>query len=345
MTAHWTLGQLLAAGALLQLVSQCLRPWCGFPLFCITFFLQSLGMAYQDSHSNTFVSGIKNVPHRWLSFIHACYALGCFVGPLVATGMATSLKEAAAVESWRQVYFVLIGLGVLNVASVGVAFGDSLRNTRGGDAAPGPSRGRNKPAFQEMASLLREKKIWIISLFYFFELGAWFTASGWVVEFLTTVRGGELSQMGYVPTGYYGGLLLGRLLLAEPTFRGGERRMLLVYSAICVALQLGFWLQPNIIASAVMLSLMGFFFGPFFATVSGRASKPPDLRTDRCWQGMSVASKLFPKKSQPAALGRDRAREWPTRPWVPHGSEQTLTVLIQASSSFWPRRGLPYFLP
>lgn len=74
--------------------------------------------------------------------------------------------------------------------------------------------------------------------------------------------------MGYVPTGYYGGLLAGRLFLAEPTYRLGERRMLLIYSVICVCLQLVFWLQPNIVGSAVALSLMGFFFGPFFATVS-----------------------------------------------------------------------------
>ncbi|KAK7974254.1 hypothetical protein PG989_016102 [Apiospora arundinis] len=97
--------------------------------------------------------------------------------------------------------------------------------------------------------------------------------------------------MGYVPTGFCGGLLAGRfllagrLLLAEPSFRLGERRMLLVYSAVCVGLQLVFWLQPNTIASAVALSLMGFFSGPFFAS------------------GMSVTSKLFPRKSQPAALG------------------------------------------
>lgn len=105
-------------------------------------------------------------------------------------------------------------------------------------------------------------------MFYFFELGANFTAGGWVVEFLTTVRGGHLSAIGYVPTGFYGGMLAGRLLLAEPTFRYGEQRMLLAYSVLCVALQLVFWLQPNIVGSAVALSFIGFFTGPFFATVS-----------------------------------------------------------------------------
>ncbi|KAI1410923.1 MFS general substrate transporter [Hypoxylon sp. FL1857] len=288
MTAHLTLGQLLGIGAVLQLVAHCLRPWSPLPLFCITFFLQSLGMAYQDSHSNTFVSGLKNVPHRWLSFIHACYALGCFIGPLIATAIATA-PNAMAIDGWKRVYFVLIGICVLNVAGVAIAFRDTLwsrlHSGAHSSSSSGNGRKRNRAAMAGMARLLGTKTLWLLSMFYFFELGASFTAGGWVVEFLTTVRGGKLATTGYVPTGFYGGMLAGRLLLAEPTFRYGEQCMLLVYSALCVALQLVFWLQPNIIGSAVALSFMGFFSGPFFAT------------------GMSVASKLFPREDQPAALG------------------------------------------
>ncbi|KAI1139004.1 MFS general substrate transporter [Hypoxylon sp. FL0543] len=286
MTAHLTLGQLLGIGAALQLVAHCLRPWGPLPLFCVTFFLQSLGMAYQDSHSNTFVSGLRNVPHRWLGFIHACYALGCFVGPLIATAIATA-PNSMAIDGWRRVYLVLVGICALNVAGVAVAFRDTLwsRLHAGPRSADGNGQKRNRAAMAGMARLLGAKTLWLLSMFYFFELGATFTAGGWVVEFLTTVRGGSLAATGYVPTGFYGGMLAGRLLLAEPTFRYGEQRMLLVYSALCVALQLVFWLQPNIVGSAVALSFMGFFYGPFFAT------------------GMSVASKLFPREDQSAALG------------------------------------------
>lgn len=88
-----------------------------------------------------------------------------------------------------------------------------------------------------------------------------------------------------MPTGFWGGLFLGRLLLAEPTHRFGEQRSIIVLSFVCLALQLLFWLVPNLIASAVAFSLMGFFFGPFFAT------------------GMSVASRMFPRKIQSTALG------------------------------------------
>ncbi|KAI2473714.1 MFS general substrate transporter [Annulohypoxylon bovei var. microspora] len=298
MTAHLTLGQLLAAGALLQLLAHALRARGPLPLFCAAFLLQALGMAFQDAHSNAFVGGLRNVPHRWLGFIHACYALGLFVGPLVATGIATGEGEGG-IAAWRRVYFVLVDICVLNVVGVAVAFRDTLwsrlrdKGGEGGGSGNGSGSGnrnrgsqkRSKEAMEGMARVLKTKTLWMLSLFYFFTLGANMTAGGWVVEFLTTVRGGELASIGYVPTGMYGSMLAGRLLLAEPTFRYGEQRMLLVYSVLCVALQLVFWLQPNIVGSAVALSFMGFFTGPFFAT------------------GMSVASKLFTRDDQPAALG------------------------------------------
>ncbi|KAI3334300.1 MFS general substrate transporter [Ustulina deusta] len=283
LTAHLTLGQLLFVGAVLQLIAQSLRPWSPLAVFCLSFLFQSLGLGYQDAHSNTFVSNLKNVPHRWLSFIHACYALGTFIGPLIATAIANS-PNSLAIDGWKRVYFVLIGVSVLNVAGVMIAFRDTLYS-RLRTANEPRSKKRSRLALVAMARLLQSKKLWLLSLFYFFELGATFTAGGWVVEFLTTVRGGKLSSVGYVPTGYFGGLLAGRLLLPEPTFRFGERRMILVYCVACAALQLVFWLQPSIIGSAIALSFIGFFSGPFFAT------------------GMSVASKLFPRESQPAALG------------------------------------------
>jgi fucose permease len=88
------------------------------------------------------------------------------------------------------------------------------------------------------------------------------------VVYLVDVRHGKLSEVGYTPAGLYGGIFLGRLLLAEPTHRFGERRMILLYGVIMLGLQLVFWLVPTIIASATALSLLGFLFGPLFPIVS-----------------------------------------------------------------------------
>lgn len=62
------------------------------------------------------------------------------------------------------------------------------------------------------------------------------------MEFLVHARNGDVDGMGYVPAGFYGGSFMGRLLLAEPTYRWGERRMVFVYAILCVGLQLVFWL-------------------------------------------------------------------------------------------------------
>lgn len=62
------------------------------------------------------------------------------------------------------------------------------------------------------------------------------------MEYLVDVRNGDLKDMGYVPAGFYGGAFLGRLILAEPTYRWGERRMIFIYVVLCLGLQLIFWL-------------------------------------------------------------------------------------------------------
>ncbi|KAK5989433.1 Bypass of stop codon 6-like protein [Cladobotryum mycophilum] len=282
LAAHLHLGKLLFIGALFQVFAQCLRPWAPYALFFTTFFFQALGMAYQDTHSNTFVSEVKN-SHRWLSYIHAMYALGGLVGPLIAT--AISSAEEADANGWRKVYYVTLGTSVVNLIGVCVAFWDTLFQSGAQSTETQHERRRNKEALQEVGQLLRLKNVWLMSAFYFFQSGAWATTGGWVVEYLTKVRGGELAKVGYAPTGFWAGVVLGRTLLAEPTYRYGEKRMILLYSFMSLVLQLLFWLLPNLIASATAYALMGFFFGPYFAT------------------GMRISAKIIPRKVQSTGLG------------------------------------------
>lgn len=62
--------------------------------------------------------------------------------------------------------------------------------------------------------------------------------------------------------------MLGRLLLAEPAHRLGEKPVILVCSLCCLALQIVFWRVDNIIADSVVVSVFGFLSGPFFASVT-----------------------------------------------------------------------------
>lgn len=69
--------------------------------------------------------------------------------------------------------------------------------------------------------------------------------AGWTVEYLIQVRDGDPNTMGFVAAGFSGGSLLGRLILAEPTYRFGERRMIFLYTLLSVALVLVFWLYVS----------------------------------------------------------------------------------------------------
>jgi fucose permease len=255
------LGAILTLGASIQVVAHALRCWTPpFGLYVVTFFLQAVGMAYNESHANTFVASIDGA-HRLLGLIHAMYALGTLISPFVATAVATRVPE-----QWPLFYIYLVALGVLNSIIVAIMFRDSLRPHKKPPA--NNSTSRSKTANRDIIATLKSPPVYLLSLFYFFMLGIGITAGGWVVEYLIEARNGHLPEVGYVPAALWGGIFVGRILLAEPTHRYGERRMTLGYCVLILILQLIFWLVPNLISSAVSLCLLGVFYGPMFATVS-----------------------------------------------------------------------------
>jgi fucose permease len=290
------LGAILTLGAFIQVVAHVLRCWTPpFALYVVTFFLQAMGMAYNESHANTFVASIDGA-HRLLGFIHAMYALGTLVSPFIATAVASKVPDR-----WPLFYIYLVGIGSLNTLTVALTFRDSLKpQTKAME--DGPATSRSKTANHDIIAALKSPPVYLLSMFYFFMLGTGITAGGWVVEYLIQARNGHLPEVGYVPAALWGGIFVGRVLLAEPTHRFGERRMTMAYCVLILVLQLVFWLVPNLISSAVSLCLLGVFYGPMFATVSAVLHHGDVVYTEAL-QGMSIGSKLFSKELQPTALG------------------------------------------
>lgn len=188
---------LLTLGATLQLVAQCLRPWASQPVFFISFAVQAVGMGYQDTYANAWASGLPNA-HRCLGFIHAMFALGCLVGPLVATAIATATGSGHSttngIEAWRMGYFQLIGIHGLNLIGMLLAFGNPLRRWKtlevaipqasaNGTANSDVIQQRNKDALRDIGQLLKMKNFWLIGGFYLFNCGAWSAAGGQFLPF------------------------------------------------------------------------------------------------------------------------------------------------------------------
>ena len=228
------LGSMLALGAVSQLIGHVLRPWKPpFPLMVVTFWFTAIGQAFNDTHANTFVAKTRGA-YRWLAIIHASYMGGCLVGPFVATGIASRQTS-----KWYFFYLFAVGVSAVNILLVCWAFRDTLVISRR-TQSKAPSR--NKDALQLIKSTLGHRSVWLLSMFYFFYVGSQITINGWVVEYLVQVRDGNLAQMGFIPAAFNGGCLIGRLVLAEPTYRFGERRMVFFYCVVAIGLQLVFWL-------------------------------------------------------------------------------------------------------
>lgn len=180
---------------------------------------------------------------------------GCLVGPFAASPIASSRGSSSSSSPWYFFYMIPLGLGVLNVICCFFAFSDTFR-LKPKAASPSSAQDETvatstgfaehttdeKTAVELLKKTLAQKSFWNLSVFYFFYLGVVITASGWVVEYLVNVRSCNISEIGYVPAGFSGGALSGRLLLPEPTRRFGERLMVTVYCLICIGLQIMFWL-------------------------------------------------------------------------------------------------------
>ena len=78
------------------------------------------------------------------------------------------------------------------------------------------------------------------------------------------VRNASPYASGASASGFWAGMALGRACLGFVTERFGERLCITIYLAICIGLELLFWLVPKFIVSAVAVSFLGFFLGPMF---------------------------------------------------------------------------------
>lgn len=112
--------------------------------------------------------------HRWLGLVHAIYGIGCVVGALVAAAIASSDPEY-----WMRFYFFPMGLAILNFALASWAFRKDLIPAKGQSQEDGVvETARLSKGWEEMKATLREKSVWLMSLFFFFHLGVGITAGG-----------------------------------------------------------------------------------------------------------------------------------------------------------------------
>ncbi|ORY83732.1 major facilitator superfamily domain-containing protein [Protomyces lactucae-debilis] len=215
-----------------------------------------------------------------LGCLHGFYGLGAAVAPISVT------QWIAAGLPWYRWYAVLLGLAGFMTTMIAIAFRkhsiaycaaeDALASKRHTDLTAEDTPRRQKTPV--MAALTN--KFCLVGAFYMFcYLAMEISTGGFVLTFLTNVRGASEPVAGYANTGFWLGLTLGRFLLTPAANIVGAWLGCQLFTAMSLFCILGFWLAPTYVGSSIGIALTGFFLGPTFPLIIQLATDylPPRL--------------------------------------------------------------------
>ncbi|CCA71736.1 related to tetracycline resistance proteins [Serendipita indica DSM 11827] len=254
--------KLLVVSSILQIASYailCAAP--PFPLVCVAYFFVGAGLALLNAHGNGFMSMLKNSSQMGMA--HAIYGSGALVGPLIATQFAQFSGR-----KWAYHYFVLLGGLLVSftllvfvfrgkeydviLGEMGLVPATSRQDTEANSVT---SRGREvaEEKSSGFAKIMKQVTMHVMALFVFVYVGVEVTIGGWIVTFIIRERGGGPSS-GYVSSGFFGGLALGRVLLLWVNRKIGERNVVFLYTVIGIGLEFVVWFVPSLIGDAIAVS-------------------------------------------------------------------------------------------
>ena len=231
-----------------------------FPVVVVAFFFLGFGIAFNLAINNTFCANLAGNT-TILGYFHGGYGIGGTIGPLIATALVNKSHP------WSTFYFIALGVSLLNLAMFLTVFRNYERDTPTSSqplhpTASNPSGTTSRSALLKQA--LRNKTTILGALFIFAYQGAEVSISGWVISFLISYRHSSPAHVGYVTSGFWAGITLGRFLLSHPAHRIGEKRAVFALILGATAFQLLVWLVPNVVGEAVAVALVGLLLGPIY---------------------------------------------------------------------------------
>ncbi|ERN40880.1 fucose permease [Rubidibacter lacunae KORDI 51-2] len=185
-----------------------------------------------------------------LNYLHALFGIGAFVGPLAASALLH------AGFNWSSIYWMQAGGALLLL----VSFGATYRHWRLELAAVSLAVGN------PVAAALRLRLVWCMSLFFLFYVGAEISLGHWSFSYLSEERHIRAALAGGLTSGYWLGLALGRLSLAQLAALVDARRLIhgcLLGVVLGVVL---YWSGLSRLTTGLGLVLTGFSLGPILPT-------------------------------------------------------------------------------
>lgn len=274
-----------------------------FPPLVLAFFLGGMGAALLASEINIFLSRLAK-QSKYLGLCHAMYGAGATVSPTIATIMVERGIK------WSRFYLISVSLMIINCINLAGAFKgaeEDLKYWYDDHNEPVPPRtpdeendvnielgtiiegqeaqmAKSKSPKKDMVQALLSRVTWFLAFFVFFYQGSEVALGGWIVTFLLKTRNAHVSA-GYVATGFWAGLTIGRLAITRPLHKyiGARRGVTLVSLASIIFISLS-WAIPSVLATGIFVSLAGVTIGPNYPLM------------------VTLSTQIIPKKIQVVSL-------------------------------------------
>lgn len=229
------------------------------------------GVAIVDAGLNAYVASLPNNT-ALLNYLHAFYGAGALAGPILTSSIL------AASWGWNRVYAVMATLAILLAVGLALAF-------RGDGKAAAGSAEEQQAGGNVMKAALSLPIVWVAAFFLFLYVGVEVSVGSWTYSFLTEERQMAALVAAWLVSGYWFGLMLGRLVLGSITERLGHFLVIQLCLGGTVVGLLLLWLVPLTPIAAFGLALTGFSLGPIFPTL------------------IAVISQLVPNRLIASAIG------------------------------------------
>ncbi|KAM5546065.1 hypothetical protein V8D89_000191 [Ganoderma adspersum] len=248
-------GKCMFVGSLCQMIAYAMVVPAGpFPLMCIAFMIAGFGISLQNAHCNGFVASSGGNIATKIGFLHAAYGFGALVAPLVSTQFATQ-------KHWSFHYLVSTALALLNSVALWSAFRGRRQEEVLAEAGVSPEP--QAVSSNKYKQILGIKELHLLSLFALIYVGTEVTIGGWSVTYVQDKRHGG-ANAGYISSGFFAGLMLGRMLLMWVNRKVGERRILFVYALLAIQLEVTVWVVPSLVENGIAVSFIGLLLGPMY---------------------------------------------------------------------------------
>ncbi|PCH42938.1 MFS general substrate transporter [Wolfiporia cocos MD-104 SS10] len=282
LTDRLGFGTVMVIGSVFQMAAYSLTaPAPPFPVFVLGFGLNGFGGALQDAGANGYVGCLAHGAETKMGILHAVYGelaplsevriavilytcLGAMASPFVAT-------QFAEFQRWSFSYLISLAIALLN--TLFLVFVLRFRTQDDCLAEIGqPVPERTSSDDNKYKQIFRLRAVHVLAAFILVYVGIEVAIGGWIVTYIVDVRDGG-SSSGYISSGFFGGLMLGRVALLWLNKAVGERTILFIYILLAVGLELVIWLVPSLIGNAVAIAFVGLFLGPVYPIAMNHAGR------------------------------------------------------------------------